>query len=195
VTEGVTRAHEGADTASVRPSRLAVSVSERDHALGPPRAAVTLVEYGDFECPYCAAATKAIAYLRRHLGDRMRFVFRHFPVTELHPHAEGAALAAEAASAQGSFWQMHDLLFERQAALEGQDLERYVQEIGLDPVAFRLALDTRAGLDRVRGDLQSGRASGVNTTPKFFINELRYDGTDLRELVPAVERVAKEPNG
>jgi protein-disulfide isomerase len=120
----------------------------------------------------------------------MQFVFRHFPVMELHPHAEQAALAAESASAQGRFWQMHDLLFERQAALERPDLERYAQEIGLDTSAFGLALDERLGLDRVREDLQSGRASGVNATPKFFINEARYDGTDLRDLVPAVEQIA-----
>jgi protein-disulfide isomerase len=120
----------------------------------------------------------------------MQFVFRHFPVMELHPHAEQAALAAESASAQGRFWQMHDLLFERQAALERPDLERYAQEIGLDTSAFGLALDERLGLDRVREDLQNGRASGVNATPKFFINEARYDGTDLRDLVPAVEQIA-----
>jgi protein-disulfide isomerase len=124
------------------------------------------------------------------MDDRMRFVFRHFPVTELHPHAEQAALTAEAASAQGKFWQMHDLLFERQGALEWGNLERYAQELGLDPSAFEVALDTRSGLDHVREDLQSGRESGVNTTPKFFINGLRYDETDLRELVPAVEQAA-----
>jgi formate-nitrite transporter family protein len=134
-------------------SGLTASVSERDHALGSPGASVMLVEYGDFECPYCAAATKAVAYLRRHLGDELRFVFRHFPVTELHPHAQQAALAAEAAAAQGSFWEMHDLLFERQEALEREDLERYAEEIDF--------------------------------------NRIRYDGTDLRELVPAVERAAR----
>jgi protein-disulfide isomerase len=126
------------------------------------------------------------------MGDQMRFVFRHFPVTELHSHAEEAALAAEAASAQGKFWQMHDLLFERQAAMERVNLERYAQELGLDTSAFEVALVTRSGLDRVREDLQSGRASGVNATPKFFINGLRYDETDLRELVPAVEQAAGE---
>ena len=172
-------------------SDLAVPVSERDHALGPPGAAVTLVEYGDFECPYCAAATKVVAYLRRHLGDELRFVFRHFPVAELHPHAKQAARAAEAAAAQGSFWQMHDLLFERQGALEREDLMRYAEEIGLDPLAFVHAIDLRSGLDHVQQDLESGRASGVNATPKFFINQLRYDGTDLRELVPAVERARR----
>jgi protein-disulfide isomerase len=144
------------------------------------------------ECPYCAAATKAVAYLRRHLGDEMRFVFRHFPVTELHPHAEQAALAAEAASAQGGFWLMHDVLFEHQAEMERRDLERYAEEIGLDLSAFVLALGLRSGLDRVQEALESGRASGVNATPKFFINGIRYDGTDLRELVPAVEQVARE---
>ena len=173
-------------------SSLAPPVSERDHALGSPAAAVTLVEYADFECPYCAAATKAIAYLRRHLGEELRFVFRHFPVTELHPHAQQAALAAEAAAAQGSFWQMHDVMFERQEALERQDLERYAEEIGMDTSTFVLALDLRSGLDRVQQDLESGRASGVNATPKFFINRLRFDGTDLRELVPAVERAASQ---
>jgi protein-disulfide isomerase len=173
-------------------SGLVVPVSERDHALGPPDAPVTLVEYGDFECPYCAAATKAIEYLRRQLRDEMRFVFRHFPVTELHPHAEQAALAAEAASAQGSFWQMHDVLFERQAAMDRQDLERYAEEIGLDLSAFVLALGLRSGLDRVEEDLESGRASGVNATPKFFVNGVRFDGTDLRELVPSVEEAARK---
>jgi protein-disulfide isomerase len=123
----------------------------------------------------------------------MRFVFRHFPVVELHPHAELAALGAEAASAQGKFWQMHDVLLERQAALERPDLERYAQEIGLDTSAFGLALDGHLGLDRVREDLQSGRASGVNATPKFFINGARFDETDLRELVPAVEQIAGNP--
>jgi protein-disulfide isomerase len=169
-----------------------VPVSERDHALGSPDAPMTLVEYADFECPYCAAATKAIAYLRRHLGGEIRFVFRHFPVTELHPHAEQAALAAEAAAAQGKFWQMHDLLFERQDAMERQDLERYAEEIGLDPSDFVLELGLRSGLDRVQKDLESGRASGVNATPKFFLNGVRFDGTDLRELVPAVEQAARD---
>jgi protein-disulfide isomerase len=178
--------------ASVRPSRLAIPVSERDHALGALLAPVTLVEYGDFECPYCAAATKAMSYLRRHMDGGLRFVFRHFPVTELHPHAEQAALAAEAASAQGKFWQMHDLLFERQDAMERVNLERYARELELDPLAFEGALDSRSGLDHVREDLRSGRASGVNATPKFFINGLRYDGTDLRELVPAVQQAAAE---
>jgi protein-disulfide isomerase len=173
-------------------AELAMPVSERDHALGSTDAPVTLVEYGDFECPYCAAATKAIAYLRRHLDDEICFVFRHFPVAELHPHAVQAAIAAEAASAQGSFWQMHDQLFEHQAAMERQDLEHDAQTIGLDLSAFVLALDQRWGLDRVQEDLESGRASGVNATPKFFINGLRFDGTDLRELAPAVEQAARE---
>ena len=113
-------------------------------------------------------------------------------MTELHTHAQQAALAAEAAAAQGSFWQMHDLLFERQQGLERQDLERYAEAIGLDQSAFVLALDLRSGLDRVQQDLESGRASGVNATPKFYINRLRYDGTDLRELVPAVEGAARQ---
>ena len=114
-------------TSGINSSTLALPVSARDHVLGPPLAPVTLVEYGDFECPYCAAATKVIAYLRRHMADRMRFVFRHFPAAELHPHAEDAALAAEAASTQGKFWPMHDLLFERQAAMERANLERYAK--------------------------------------------------------------------
>jgi protein-disulfide isomerase len=171
---------------------LRVPVSDRDHVLGLPDAPVTLVEYADFECPYCAAATKAIGYLGRHLGDELRFAFRHFPVTELHPHAEQAAIAAEAASAQGRFWEMHDLLFERQHALKRQDLERYAEEIGLDPSDFVLALGLRSGLDQVQDDLASGRVSGVNATPKFFVNGLRFDGTDLRDLVPAVEEAARQ---
>lgn len=152
---------------------------------------MTLVEYADFECPYCAAARTAIGFLRRHLDDELRFVFRHFPVRELHPHAEEAAIAAEAAFEQGRFWEMHDLLFKRQDALERQDLERYASELGLDLSAFVLALGLRSGLDQVQDDLASGRDSGVNATPKFFVNGVRFDGTDLRELVPVVEEAAR----
>jgi protein-disulfide isomerase len=177
---------------SAATSNLIVPVSERDHALGSRDAPVTLVEYGDFECPYCAAATKAVAYLRRHLAHDIRFVFRHFPVAELHPHAEQAAIAAEAAAAQGSFWEMHEMLFDHQDAMERQDLERYAGEIDLDMSAFVLALGMRSGLDQIQDDLESGRASGVNATPKFFVNGQRFDGTDLRELVPAVEQAARE---
>jgi protein-disulfide isomerase len=150
---------------------------ERDHVLGPSDAPVTLVEYGDFECPFCARSYPAVRAIRRELGDQLRFVFRHFPRPE-HPHARHAAEAAEAASAQGHFWQMHNMLFEHQSALEDKDLVGYAAAIGLDVGRFEHDLTTHVYLERVHTDLQSAARSGAHGTPTFFINGAKHEGAD-----------------
>jgi protein-disulfide isomerase len=156
--------------------RLVAPVSERDHAIGPADAPLTLVEYGDFECPYCGMAYPIIEQLRKDFGDEMRFVFRNFPLRESHPHAEHAAEAAEAAGAQGKFWEMHHALFEHQAMLGDGDLESYASDIGLDAARFSGDLRSGAYAGRVREDFNTGVRSGVNGTPTFFVNGARYDG-------------------
>ncbi|HUC41126.1 MAG TPA: thioredoxin domain-containing protein [Gemmatimonadales bacterium] len=155
---------------------LTPPVGERDHVAGPATAPVTLVEYGDFECPSCRKAWPMVKELQRRLGKNLRFVFRNFPLTKLHPNAARAAEAAEAAAAQGAFWQMHDRLFERQFALEDDNLIEYATELGLDADRIRDALQAGTYRARVKEDAFSGLKSGVNGTPTFFINGERYDG-------------------
>jgi protein-disulfide isomerase len=154
---------------------LVPPVSARDHSQGPLDAPVTLVEYGDFECPHCGRAYYIIKNVQAVLGDRLRFVFRHFPITTIHPHAQHAAEAAEAAGAQGRFWEMHDTLYENQGALDDANLIRYAETIGLDVRLFAAEMRTHKYAQRVREDFQSGIYSGVNGTPTFFINGVRYD--------------------
>jgi protein-disulfide isomerase len=171
---------------------LSTPVDAEDHSRGPAEAPVTLVEYGDFECPYCGLAYPIVKQLERRGGDKLRVVFRNFPLSNMHPHAAGAAEAAEAAGAQGKFWEMHDLLFEHQDRLERPDLEAYAERIGLDMVRFRKELDTHAMAERVREDFRSGIRSGVNGTPSFFINGRRHDGGyGLEELLAAVTAAAR----
>ncbi len=166
---------------------LAVPVGARDHVLGPKSAPVTLVEYGDFECPFCAQTYPVVKEIERQLGPRLRFVYRHFPLTSVHPHAEGAALAAESASAQGRFWEMHDALFQEPEPLREDDFDRYAEELGLDVPEFDGAMSARRFLPRVRNDFHSGVRSGVNGTPSFFINNVRHDSlTDFETLFSAV---------
>lgn len=168
-------------------AHLTVPVGPRDHTSGAENAPLTLVEYGDFQCPHCRNAYPIVKQLQRQLGEQLRFVFRNFPLTQIHPEAEHAAEAAEAAGAQGAFWQMHDRLFERQFALDDDSLVEYARELGLD--ADRLQGELAAGAHRakVRDDFMSGVKSGVNGTPTFFINGVRYDGSyDLASLLEAV---------
>ncbi|HUF27462.1 MAG TPA: thioredoxin domain-containing protein [Gemmatimonadaceae bacterium] len=180
-------------------TRLTPPVGAGDHTVGPADALITLVEYGDYECPYCLMAHPIVRAARRRLGNRMRFVFRNFPLKQIHPHAQHAAEAAEAAAAQGRFWEMHDVIFENQYALEDADLLRYGRSIGLDTA--RLAHDLEAGTftARVRDDFRSGVRSGVNGTPTFFIDGERYDGTwtdegaFIRSLRDAVDRRLRNP--
>jgi protein-disulfide isomerase len=171
---------------------LTLPVGERDHVQGPADAPVTLVEYGDYECPYCGMAYPIVKQVQRRLGDRLRFVFRNFPISTSHPHAEHAAEAAEAAAAQGKFWEMHDLLYERQRTLTDTYLHEFAAEIGLDVERFDREMAERRHADRVREDFMSGVRSGVNGTPTFFINGLRYDGSwDEESLVQALEQAAR----
>jgi protein-disulfide isomerase len=168
--------------------RLHSSVRANDHVLGPETAPVTMVEYGDFECPHCRAAHPVVAALHRHLGDKMRFVYRHFPLSEIHPHAQLAAEAAEAAGAQGSFWKMHDMLFANQHALGGEDLLGYALALGLDVSRFYTDLTTHVFAAKVRADFLEGVRGGVNGTPTFFINRIRYDGArDFDDMLEAIE--------
>lgn len=173
---------------------LTVPVNDADHAMGAEQAPVTLVEYGDFECPNCKQAAPAIKILLEHFAGRVRFVYRHFPLEEVHPHAMQAAEAAEAAAAQGRFWPMHDLLFDRQLHLASSQLCTCAQELRLDMTRFAAALDGHLHLQRVREHRQSGSASGVHGTPAFFVNGVIADASfTLHELYDAVEAALRRP--
>lgn len=172
-------------------ARLTVPVSSRDHMQGPTTAPVTLVEYGDFECPYCGKAHPIVKALQRAVGNEMRFVYRHFPLSSVHPHAERAAQAAEAAGAQGKFWEMHDTLFEHQGTLADADLNRFAGRLGLDMERWSREMGARLYAPRVREDFLSGVRSGVNGTPTFFINGVRHDGSyDIQTLQLAIQAAA-----
>ncbi len=155
---------------------LTRAVSSRDHVEGPADAPVTLVEYGDFECPHCGRAYPVVQAVQQRLGRKLRFVFRHFPLRESHTHAEHAAEAAETAGAHGEFWAMHDMLFEHQDRLDDDALAEYAGRIGLDPDEVAEHLASGAHESRVREDFMDGVRSGVNGTPTFFINGTRFDG-------------------
>ncbi len=149
---------------------LTPSVRSYDHSLGPEHAPVTVVEFGVFECPNCKQAAPAVKLLLERFEERVRFVFRHFPLVEVHPHAMLAAQAAEAAAAQGKFWPMHDLLFENQTHLKAQHLQNYAQGLGLDMARYTAEMDDEVYLQRVREHIDSGHQSGVRGTPTFFVN-------------------------
>jgi protein-disulfide isomerase len=169
-------------------SQMVRPVGAGDHALGPPHAPVTLVEYGDFECPRCKQAAGAVKLLIAHFGPQLRYVFRHFPLEEIHPHALLAAEAAECAGAQGEFWRMHDVLFEQQAHLERERLLDYARTLALDMGRFAADLDNDIHLPRVREHQRDGRSSGVRATPGFFVNgQVRDVSYELHSLVEAVE--------
>lgn len=169
-------------------SKLTLPIAGRDHIQGPIDAPITLLEYGDYECPYCGQAYPIIKAIQKRLGDRLCFAFRNFPLVNSHPHAQHAAEGAEAAGAQGRFWEMHDMLFENQEALEDKDLARYAADLGLD--ASRLINEVLAGahIARVREDFRSGARGGVNGTPTLFINGARYDGAPDALLAALIER-------
>jgi protein-disulfide isomerase len=166
---------------------LTVPIGDGDHVRGPRTARVTLLEYGDYECPFCGAAHKVVQEVREMLGDELRFAFRHFPLAQIHPHAFAAAEAAEAAGAQGRFWEMHDLLFTHQDRLGPEDLLVYAQRLGLELPRFTRELANHAHAPTVRAHFSSGVRSGVNGTPTFFINGYRHNGGyDLPSLVEAL---------
>jgi Na+/H+ antiporter NhaA len=167
---------------------LVVPVDDgRDHIRGPEKAPVTVVEYGDFECPYCGLAEPAVRELLRDFGD-VRYVWRHLPLTDVHPHAQLAAEATEAAANQGAFWEMHDLLLEHQGALTARDLIGYAASLGLDTERFTADLRKHVGAARVAEDTDSADLSGVSGTPTFFVNGMRHYGAyDIETLSKAVK--------
>jgi protein-disulfide isomerase len=156
-------------------STLAVPVSEEDHAQGPPRAAVTLLEYGDYQCPFCGQAYPIIKEVQAAMGRKLRFVFRNFPLTQAHPYAELAAEAAESAAVEGKFWEMHDALYENQAILSEDAVVEIARKLGLNQSRLVEDIRTRKFMDHVRKDFMGGVKSGVNGTPCFFINGKRHD--------------------
>ena len=168
-------------------SQLTIPVSAHDHIQGDQSAAVTLVEYGDYECPYCTRAHPVLKRVQQQFGSDLRFVFRNFPLKELHPHAEIAAEAAGFAGAAGRFWEMHDGIYERKADLSEALLIELAQSLDLSEPNLRDALQRHEFADRVRADFVGGVRSGVNGTPTCFINDRRYDGPiEFDDLVSAV---------
>jgi protein-disulfide isomerase len=160
---------------------------ERDHIYGSADALTKLLEYGDYECPFCGEAYAIVKEIQRRLGDDLLFAFRNFPLTNIHPHSEHAAEAAEAAGAQGTFWGMHYILFENQTALDDEDLAAYAAELGLDETRLTREVTSTAYARRIREDFRDGVRAGVNGTPTLFINGERYDGVrDLKHLLNAL---------
>ncbi len=157
--------------------RPSVSVSPVDHVQGEPEAPCSVVEYGDYECPSCAQIKPVVKSIQRHFGERLSFVFRNFPLSEMHPWAEAAAETAEFAGEHGKFWEMHDLLFMNQARLSDALLLDLAQKLGLARSDLRAALEQGSYRARVRTEFESGIRSGVNGTPTFFIDGQRYDGS------------------
>jgi protein-disulfide isomerase len=173
------------------PVKLAVPVNHLDHVLGSAQAPVTIVEYGDFECPACKLAYPAVKLLIKTFGSAVRFAYRHFPLVEVHPHAELAAEAAEAAGAQGKFWPMHDLLFENQQHLKANHLRAYAQRLELDLSRYDYEMDDHVYLQRVREHIASGLASGVRGTPGFYVNGAPQDVSfGFEHLMEAVRQLA-----
>jgi formate-nitrite transporter family protein len=173
-------------------SQLTPPISAEDHVDGPDRAELELVMYGDFQCPYCTAAFPIVQRVRDQLVGRLLFAFRHFPLREIHPDAERAAEAAEAAAAQGAFWQMHDRMYESRGALSREDLISQATELGLDVDRFTTELDSEVHAPRVQRDVDSGLASGVTGTPSFFVGGRLLSGSfDAASLTVALEATAQ----
>lgn len=177
------------------PAILTPAVSERDHAQGPASAPLTLVEFGDYQCPFCGAAFPVVKRIQASLGEDLRFVFRNFPLTQSHPYAEAAAEAAEAVGVLGKFWPMHDVIFKNQASLDPESLIRWARRLGFDDNELAAAFGRPEILERIKEDRMSGLRSGVNGTPTFYINGARYDGPagedDLLEALGAALREAR----
>lgn len=167
---------------------LTPPLSAEDHVEGPDRAELELVMYGDFQCPYCTAAYPIVRRIRDQLAGRLLFAFRHFPLRDIHPDAERASEAAEAAAAQGAFWEMHNRMYESRGALGREDLIGYAAELGLDAERVADELDSEFHRPRVQRDVDSGEASGVMGTPSFFIGGRLHRGSfDASSLIAALE--------
>lgn len=193
--DGILRALEDMDDRPMNMTQWVAQLvlpvsSERDHILGPPEAPVTLAEYGDYECPHCGRAYPIIEAAHAQMGNELRFAFRHFPVTTVHPHAEPAAEAAEAPVSRGPLADARDVVRD-QDGLRARDLHTYAEVLGLDVARFDAELLAGVHTPRVREDFMSGVRSGVNGTPTFFMNELRYDGSwDAPDLLAALSSAA-----
>jgi protein-disulfide isomerase len=175
-------------------SDLKVPVGPEDHVQGDKNARLTLVEYGDFECPHCGMAYPIVKQIQEEFGDELRFVYRHFPLTQIHRMAEPAAEATESAAAQGRFWEMHDAILENNDALDPDTLVSTAEELGLDGEAVESAMEEQKYTERIQRDVDSGMESGVHGTPTFFINGHRHQGSfayeDLVEAISARRRAA-----
>ena len=171
-------------------SKLKPPVGSGDHVQGASTATIELVEYGDYQCPHCGRAYPIIKAVQKVMGDEMKFVFRNFPLQEVHPNALNAAVAAEAAGAQGQFWEMHDIIYENQSHLDDASLIRFAQKIGVDVEKFETDFEKPEFLEKVESDFESGVRSGVNGTPGFFINGQKYNGSwekaDLLEYLQSL---------
>jgi len=175
-------------------TRLAVPVGERDHSQGSATAAVTLVQYGDYECPYTLQSTATVRAIQQRLREELRFVYRNFPLTEIHPHALNAALTAEAAAIQGKFWQMHDFIFHHQHTLEVVDLTHFAEAVGLDMQLYARDRAEQRSLARIEEDMEGGDRSGVQGTPTFFINGVLYPGSWEQDALLAALEAARNRN-
>lgn len=159
------------------------NVTKNDHVQGSQTAPVVMIEYGDYQCPYCGAAHPMIKKLQEHFGDKLTFVFRNFPLVQAHPQALSAALAAEAAGLQGKFWEMHDMIYDNRTRLDEKSLQSYARKLQLDLPQFQKDMKNPELIDRIRKDLQSGESSGVEGTPSFYINGHQYrDAYDYGEM-------------
>lgn len=166
---------------------LKITVSSQDHIQGNQNAPLTLVEYGDYECPYCGMAYPIVKRIQKHFGDRLRFVFRNFPLIDNHPHAGIAAMTAEFAGTKGKFWEMHDMLYENQQNLELSDLMSYAKSLNLSDADLRKSIEREEFAEKIKNDFMGGVRSGVNGTPTFFINEKRFnDSFEYENLLSAL---------
>jgi protein-disulfide isomerase len=157
--------------------RLSIPVGPDDHSRGPLDAKLTVVEYGDYQCPYCGQAYSIVEQLRSEFSDSMRLIFRNLPLVDVHPHAEAAAEMAEAIGLQGKFWEIHDALYENQKDLSDAAISRYAEQVGADVTTAMNAIADGGPRQRVEADFEGAIRSGANGTPTFFVNGVRYDGS------------------
>jgi protein-disulfide isomerase len=175
-------------------SHLKTAVNSADHVQGDSNAPLELVEYGDYQCPYCGQAYPIIKAIQQKLKGDLKFVFRNFPLTEAHPDAFNAAMAAEAAALQNKFWQMHDVIYENQDNLGAEGLLSYAKKIGLDVSRFKNDIENNSLSTKIENDLESGVRSGVNGTPSFYINGVKYEGAwdDEQEFLQDLKGLLKK---
>lgn len=173
-------------------TNLTIPVSSSDHIQGNETAMLTLVEYGDYECPYCGAAYPIVKRIQKHFGNELRFVFRNFTLVESHPHAGIAAISAEFAATKNKFWEMHDLLYENQDNLDIQNLLSYAESLAITSKELQLAIENEMFAEKIKKDFMGGVRSGVNGTPTFFINGVRHnDSFDYEVLLDALSQAQK----